>query len=252
MLIKIGLRDLSPAMVAWSRVALAAAVLVALAHARGALGGLRGRVGIVALIAVVQVAAPFLLIAAGELEITSSLAGILVSAAPLFTALLAIWVDPRSAPRAASGRRPARPGRGRDAARGRPRRLGRRAARRACDRSRGARIRGRRAAGQAPARRRDADRGRRLGADGGDRDPAPGGDRRRAERAPGPRPGRGGRRARCGRDRDRVRDLLRADRDRRPGPDATSSPTSRPGSRSSTARCCSTRRSASRRSPGWP
>jgi drug/metabolite transporter (DMT)-like permease len=39
------------------------------------------------------VSAPFLLISAGEQEISSSLTGILVSTTPLFTALLAIWVD---------------------------------------------------------------------------------------------------------------------------------------------------------------
>ena len=40
-----------------------------------------------------QVAGPFLLIAAGETEISSSLAGILVASAPIFTALLAIRFD---------------------------------------------------------------------------------------------------------------------------------------------------------------
>jgi drug/metabolite transporter (DMT)-like permease len=39
------------------------------------------------------VAGPFILISAGEEEISSSLAGILVAAAPLWTAVLAIWVD---------------------------------------------------------------------------------------------------------------------------------------------------------------
>jgi drug/metabolite transporter (DMT)-like permease len=41
----------------------------------------------------VQVAGPFLLISAGEQHIASSLAGILVAAAPIFTAIFAIWVD---------------------------------------------------------------------------------------------------------------------------------------------------------------
>ncbi len=93
MLIKIGIRDLSPAMVAWSRIALAAMILVALAAARGALGGFRRQAPMLALLASVQVAGPFLLIAAGEQEISSSLAGILVTSTPLFTALLAIWFD---------------------------------------------------------------------------------------------------------------------------------------------------------------
>jgi drug/metabolite transporter (DMT)-like permease len=91
--IKIGVRDLSPGMVAWVRVALGAAVLLAVAGARGALGGMRDRVPTLVLVGLVQVSGPFLLIAAGEEEISSSLAGILVASAPLWTALLAVWVD---------------------------------------------------------------------------------------------------------------------------------------------------------------
>jgi drug/metabolite transporter (DMT)-like permease len=93
MFIKIAVRDLSPAMVAWSRIALAAIVLVGFAWVRGALGGVRGMLPVVGLLGVVQIGGPFLLIAAGEEEISSSLAGILVTSTPLFTALLAIWVD---------------------------------------------------------------------------------------------------------------------------------------------------------------
>lgn len=93
MLIKVGIRDLSPAMVAWSRIALAALMLATYAHARGALAGFGGQATALVLLATTQVAAPFLLISAGEQEISSSLAGILVSATPLFTALLAIWID---------------------------------------------------------------------------------------------------------------------------------------------------------------
>jgi drug/metabolite transporter (DMT)-like permease len=93
MLIKIGLRELSPAMVAFARVALAAAVLMPMAAAQGALNGLRGRLGIVALVGAVQVAGPFWLIPAGEQEISSALAGVLVATTPIFAALLAIRVD---------------------------------------------------------------------------------------------------------------------------------------------------------------
>jgi drug/metabolite transporter (DMT)-like permease len=91
--IKIGLRDLSPSMVAFVRVALAALVLLPIAASQGALAGVRSRAGWLGLVGAVQVAAPFVLISAGEEEISSSLAGILVASAPLFTALLAIWVD---------------------------------------------------------------------------------------------------------------------------------------------------------------
>jgi drug/metabolite transporter (DMT)-like permease len=91
--IKIGLRDLSPSMVAFVRIALAALVLLPVAAFQGALAGVRARAGWLALIGAVQVAGPFFLISAGEEEISSGLAGILVAAAPLFTALLAVWVD---------------------------------------------------------------------------------------------------------------------------------------------------------------
>lgn len=91
--IKIGLRELSPGMVSWLRVVLAALVLVPLAARRGGLPRMRGLLPMLALLGAVQVAGPFILIAAGEQEISSSLAGILVSSAPLFTALLAIWID---------------------------------------------------------------------------------------------------------------------------------------------------------------
>ena len=92
--IKIGVRDLSPAMVAWVRIALAAMVLAPLAARSGALAVARGS-GIMwlALVGAIQVAGPFLLIGAAEEEISSGLAGILVASAPLFTALLAIRFD---------------------------------------------------------------------------------------------------------------------------------------------------------------
>jgi drug/metabolite transporter (DMT)-like permease len=91
--IKIGIRDMSPGMVAWARVALGALVLLAIAIPRGALTGLRERAGTLAIVGVVQVAGPFFLIAAGEEEIASSLAGILVASAALWTASLAVFVD---------------------------------------------------------------------------------------------------------------------------------------------------------------
>jgi drug/metabolite transporter (DMT)-like permease len=93
MFIEIGLRDLSPAMVAFVRIALAALVLVPIAAAQGALSGIRPVAIWLVAVGGIQVAGPFLLIGAGQEEISSSLAGILVASAPLFTALLAIWVD---------------------------------------------------------------------------------------------------------------------------------------------------------------
>ncbi len=94
LLIKIALRDMSFEVVAFSRIALAAIVLLPLAASRGALAPLRGRLRTILALGVVQVAAPFVLIAAGEQHIPSSLAGILVATTPIFTAALALRLDP--------------------------------------------------------------------------------------------------------------------------------------------------------------
>jgi drug/metabolite transporter (DMT)-like permease len=91
--IKLGLRDLSPAMIVFARTALAALVLLPVAIRLGALAGIRERAPAIVVLALVQVAGPFMLITAGERHISSSLAGILVSSAPIFTALLAVWID---------------------------------------------------------------------------------------------------------------------------------------------------------------
>jgi drug/metabolite transporter (DMT)-like permease len=93
MFIKVGLRDLDATMIAWARVALAALVLVPMARSRGAFRGLGDSLVLLVALAAIQAAGPFLLIALGEEEISSSLAGILVASTPIFTALLAIRVD---------------------------------------------------------------------------------------------------------------------------------------------------------------
>src|SRR5919198_6602659 len=94
MFIKLGLEDglSAPAIVFW-RTALAAGVLLPVALRLDALRGLRSRVWPIGLLALVQVAAPFLLITFGERHISSSLTGILVATAPIFTFLLAIAID---------------------------------------------------------------------------------------------------------------------------------------------------------------
>src|SRR3954454_324360 len=91
--IKIGLDDLSPAGIVFTRTALAALVLLPFAIRRGGMAPLWRRAPALALLAAIQVAGPFLLISAGEQHIASSLAGILVAAAPIFTAIFAIWLD---------------------------------------------------------------------------------------------------------------------------------------------------------------
>src|SRR5689334_21039494 len=86
--------DVPPAFVAWSRIALAAALLLPLAGLRGSLGGVgRHRWPIVAY-AFFEIAAPFTLISVGETRVSSSLTAILIASMPLQTALLAIRFAP--------------------------------------------------------------------------------------------------------------------------------------------------------------
>ncbi len=93
--IKVALEDVfSPPMIVFVRTALAALVLAPLAWRTGRAGALRGALGVVALLAVMQVVVPFMLISYGEDHISSSLAGILVSTAPIYAFLLAVVITP--------------------------------------------------------------------------------------------------------------------------------------------------------------
>ena len=68
-------------------------MLLVLAWRAGVLGSLRGRWRWIAVFAVVEISIPFPLIAAGEQHVSSSLAAIIIAAAPLFVALLAMRFD---------------------------------------------------------------------------------------------------------------------------------------------------------------
>jgi drug/metabolite transporter (DMT)-like permease len=88
--IKVALDDgVAPWAIVSARTALAALFLVPLALHLGVLGSLRGRLGPIVVLGLVQAAVPLSLIALGEERISSSLTGILVSTAPIFTFLLA-------------------------------------------------------------------------------------------------------------------------------------------------------------------
>src|SRR5215210_7730144 len=92
--IKVAVDDgLSPAFVAWSRVVLAAAVLLVLAHRAGSLGSLKGRGRWLAAYAFLEISIPFPLIAAGEQHVDSSLAAIIIASVPLLVAVLALRYD---------------------------------------------------------------------------------------------------------------------------------------------------------------
>ena len=83
-----------PAFLAWGRVVLGAAVLLALCRGNP-FATIRRRARWLALFAMAEIALPYLLIALGEQHVDSSLAAILIAAAPLFVALLALRFDAR-------------------------------------------------------------------------------------------------------------------------------------------------------------
>ena len=93
LLTSIAIRHLSVPVVALLRTGTGAAVLLPIALARGALSGVRGQLGAMFLLGVVQLAGPFTLLGLGQRSVPSGLAGILVASTPLWTALLAVWID---------------------------------------------------------------------------------------------------------------------------------------------------------------
>jgi drug/metabolite transporter (DMT)-like permease len=96
--IKVAVDDVQPVFVAWSRIALGAAVLLPVAWKVGALQGLRARWRPVLAFAVIEVAIPFTSIPVGETLISSSLAAILIAAVPLTIAVMLARVDPSERP----------------------------------------------------------------------------------------------------------------------------------------------------------
>jgi drug/metabolite transporter (DMT)-like permease len=91
--------DVPPAFVAWSRIALGAAILLPLAVHRGALRGLGDRRRPIAIYAATEIAVPFTLIAIGEQHVSSSLTAILIASMPLILAVLSLRLAPEDRPR---------------------------------------------------------------------------------------------------------------------------------------------------------
>lgn len=85
--IRVAVEHVSPAGLVFVRTALAALVLVPLALARGELRPVLARWRPVTIFAVVEIMVPWVLLGHAEQRITSSLAGLLVAAVPLFGAL---------------------------------------------------------------------------------------------------------------------------------------------------------------------
>ena len=97
--IKVAVDDgVPPLFLAWVRVTLGAAVLLALAAQAGTLRAVRGQVKWVAAYALVEICLPFPLIAVGEQHVSSSLTAILVATVPAFIALLSLRFDPAESP----------------------------------------------------------------------------------------------------------------------------------------------------------
>jgi drug/metabolite transporter (DMT)-like permease len=93
LLIKVAISEVDPSVIVFARVSMSAVVLLPLALANGALQQVRRRWRAVLALSFLEVVLPFLLIAYGEQHITSSLAGLLIAADPLFIVLLALRFD---------------------------------------------------------------------------------------------------------------------------------------------------------------
>jgi drug/metabolite transporter (DMT)-like permease len=83
-----------PIFVAWSRVALGAALLLPIAARAGALRGLRPHTKWLAAFAISEICIPFPLISFGEVHVSSSLTAILIASLPLLVAVLTVFVEP--------------------------------------------------------------------------------------------------------------------------------------------------------------
>lgn len=99
-LIKVALdHGAGPLLIAWTRVAIGAAVLLAVAAARGELRGLRRHARVLIVIAICDVAGPFTLLTLAERHVSSSLAGILIATTPILVGVFAAIADRSERPR---------------------------------------------------------------------------------------------------------------------------------------------------------
>jgi drug/metabolite transporter (DMT)-like permease len=102
LLIRVAVRDLSPSMLVLSRTALAALLLLPLAAARGELRPVLRYWPALLAFAAVEIAIPWVLLAAAEQRVSSSLTGLLIAAVPLVGVAIAWRTGGRERPGAAS------------------------------------------------------------------------------------------------------------------------------------------------------
>ena len=88
MFIEIALDDLGDVFIVFARTLLGALVLAPLAFSRGAFTPARANVRWLAFVAAVQIVVPFILITTGQNYVTSSMAGILIASAPIYTSII--------------------------------------------------------------------------------------------------------------------------------------------------------------------
>lgn len=103
--IRIAVLEISPFVVAWSRLAIATLILLPIAWRRGALRPLRGHMAAVCAFSVAEFVVPFSAISFGERWIGSSITGILIAGVPLTVVLISRFfgVEERIGPRRAAG-----------------------------------------------------------------------------------------------------------------------------------------------------
>ena len=89
LLIRVAVSEISPVMLVFLRTGVAALILAPFALRRGGLRPLQGRWIAVFVYAAVEVAIPWFLLSSAEQQITSALAGLLVSAVPLVGVIIA-------------------------------------------------------------------------------------------------------------------------------------------------------------------
>jgi drug/metabolite transporter (DMT)-like permease len=86
--IKVAVQELSPFVIAWARVTLAAAILLPVAWHRGALKAAATHLAAIAAFAIIEFVIPFSAIGLGERWIDSSTTGILIACVPLTVTLI--------------------------------------------------------------------------------------------------------------------------------------------------------------------
>src|SRR5579862_927552 len=86
--IKVAVQELSPFVIAWARVTLAAAILLPVAWQRGALKAAATHLAAIAAFAIIEFVIPFSAIGLGERWIDSSTTGILIACVPLTVTLI--------------------------------------------------------------------------------------------------------------------------------------------------------------------